>query len=286
MGGRGWRAPVVLFADPESVPTGLRWTGSAGPGGYAHQVVRLPAPRGRWDGCHVVTVLPTDLLARRRRAVPARHGVPGAGPRVVDRAAPLDRQRGELAADRRPVAGRTSTTGCSRCSPGSAAATAGSTRSAPASSGPARADPAPGAGGPDRRRRRPGRAGASTRTAGPGGSRRRWRCPGGSGSCRCAGSRATGCCACSTTAATGWTCWRWTRPPRTCTVRAAGDRARGCAGATRTTRAAGSPSSTAATSCPARPGRELLLVVSQWNTATNWPYHAMQFRVDVARLRH
>ena len=31
MGGRGWRAPVVLFADPDSVADGLRWTGSAGP---------------------------------------------------------------------------------------------------------------------------------------------------------------------------------------------------------------------------------------------------------------
>jgi hypothetical protein len=29
---------------------------------------------------------------------------------------------------------------------------------------------------------------------------------------------------------------------------------------------------------------ELHLVVSQWNTATNWPYHAMQFRTDVSEL--
>ena len=29
---------------------------------------------------------------------------------------------------------------------------------------------------------------------------------------------------------------------------------------------------------------DLHLVVSQWNTATNWPYRAMQFRVDVSSL--
>jgi hypothetical protein len=28
--------------------------------------------------------------------------------------------------------------------------------------------------------------------------------------------------------------------------------------------------------------RELHLVVSQWNTATGWPYRAMQFRADVS----
>lgn len=61
VGGRGWRSPVVLFGDPASVPTGLVWTGSAGPGRYAHQVVTYKHRR-RWDGCHVVTVLPTDLL--------------------------------------------------------------------------------------------------------------------------------------------------------------------------------------------------------------------------------
>src|ERR687891_996773 len=40
VGGPGWRAPVVLFADPASVQTGLRWTGCAGRGTYARQVVR------------------------------------------------------------------------------------------------------------------------------------------------------------------------------------------------------------------------------------------------------
>ena len=61
VGGRGWRSPVVLFADPASVRTGLVWTGSAGPGRYAHQVVDY-RHRRRWEGCHVVTVLPTDLI--------------------------------------------------------------------------------------------------------------------------------------------------------------------------------------------------------------------------------
>ena len=40
VGGRGWRSPVVLFADPASVTSGLRWTGSAGPSvGWADQVI-------------------------------------------------------------------------------------------------------------------------------------------------------------------------------------------------------------------------------------------------------
>jgi len=70
-GGRGWRSPVVLFADPASVPTGLRFTGSAGRRrllrrGWARQAVRYvhQTPRrfgGRWH--RVTTVLPTDVIA-------------------------------------------------------------------------------------------------------------------------------------------------------------------------------------------------------------------------------
>ncbi|MCA1607282.1 MAG: DUF4185 domain-containing protein, partial [Acidobacteria bacterium] len=30
VGGRGWRSPVVLFADPASVDTGIEWAGAAG----------------------------------------------------------------------------------------------------------------------------------------------------------------------------------------------------------------------------------------------------------------
>ncbi len=63
-GNPGWRSPVVLFADPDSFPGGLRWTASAGPGdpeGYAHQVVdyRHHGLRG-WR--RVSTVLPTDVI--------------------------------------------------------------------------------------------------------------------------------------------------------------------------------------------------------------------------------
>jgi Domain of unknown function (DUF4185) len=65
VGGPGWRAPVVLFADPSSVDAGLRWTGSAGPGALAGQVVRYRhhgLRRWRWRVRRVTTVLPTDLI--------------------------------------------------------------------------------------------------------------------------------------------------------------------------------------------------------------------------------
>lgn len=64
-GGRGWRSPVVLFGDPASVPTGLRWTGSAGRGTRARQVVRYVHQFPRWFGRtprRVTTVLPTDVI--------------------------------------------------------------------------------------------------------------------------------------------------------------------------------------------------------------------------------
>ncbi len=65
VGGPGWRAPVVLFAAPDSVDGGLRWTGSAGPGEQAAQVVRYrhhALRRWRWRVRRVTTVLPTDLI--------------------------------------------------------------------------------------------------------------------------------------------------------------------------------------------------------------------------------
>lgn len=70
VGGPGWRSPVVLFADPASVRTGLRWTGSAGPTrGYADQVVAYAHGArvggrvlGLVGGRKVTTVLPTDLI--------------------------------------------------------------------------------------------------------------------------------------------------------------------------------------------------------------------------------
>ncbi|MBW0118714.1 DUF4185 domain-containing protein [Pseudonocardia abyssalis] len=64
-GGRGWRSPVVLFGDPASVPTGLRWTGSAGRGPRARQVVRYVHQVPRWFARRprrVTTVLPTDVI--------------------------------------------------------------------------------------------------------------------------------------------------------------------------------------------------------------------------------
>ncbi|WP_232663603.1 DUF4185 domain-containing protein [Pseudonocardia sp. TRM90224] len=61
VGGRGWRSPVILFGDPASVATGIEWTGSAGEGDYAHQVCDYR--HNRWvDGCRVVTKLPTDVI--------------------------------------------------------------------------------------------------------------------------------------------------------------------------------------------------------------------------------
>lgn len=65
VGGAGWRAPVVLFADPESVTNGLEWTGSAGRGERARQVVRYIHHGARRWGLRwrrVTTVLPTDLI--------------------------------------------------------------------------------------------------------------------------------------------------------------------------------------------------------------------------------
>jgi len=65
VGGRGWRSPVVLFADPASLRTGLEWTGSAGRGERARQVVRYVHHGVRRWGRRwrrVTTVLPTDLL--------------------------------------------------------------------------------------------------------------------------------------------------------------------------------------------------------------------------------
>ncbi|MHC1563424.1 DUF4185 domain-containing protein [Actinomycetospora sp. C-140] len=72
VGGPGWRSPVILFADPSSVADGggLTWTGSAGPThGYADQVVEYhhgSRVGGRFlglvGGLKIGTVLPTDLI--------------------------------------------------------------------------------------------------------------------------------------------------------------------------------------------------------------------------------
>jgi hypothetical protein len=61
VGGPGWRSPVVLFGDPATIPTGIEWTGSSGPGDYAHQV--LDYRHGSViNGCTITTVLPTDAI--------------------------------------------------------------------------------------------------------------------------------------------------------------------------------------------------------------------------------
>lgn len=65
VGGFGWRSPVVLFADPATVRSGLEWTGSAGRGERARQVVRYVhqgVRRWGWRWRRVTTVLPTDLI--------------------------------------------------------------------------------------------------------------------------------------------------------------------------------------------------------------------------------
>ncbi|MDN5861358.1 MAG: DUF4185 domain-containing protein, partial [Pseudonocardia sp.] len=66
VGGRGWRAPVVLFGEPASVATGVRWTGSGGRGRYARQAVRQLHHGFRRHGGlryrRVTTVLPTDVI--------------------------------------------------------------------------------------------------------------------------------------------------------------------------------------------------------------------------------
>jgi hypothetical protein len=65
VGGPGWRSPVALFADPASLSTGLRWTGSAGRGPHARQLVRYLHHGWRRWGLRlrrVTTVLPTDVL--------------------------------------------------------------------------------------------------------------------------------------------------------------------------------------------------------------------------------
>lgn len=61
VGGPGWRSPVVLFGDPATARTGLEWIGAAGPGDYAHQVLAYDH-NSVIDGRLVTTVLPTDVI--------------------------------------------------------------------------------------------------------------------------------------------------------------------------------------------------------------------------------
>lgn len=62
VGGPGWRSPVVLFADPASAREGLRWTGSGGNRrGYARQLIDYPRS-GLLRRPSVSTILPTDVI--------------------------------------------------------------------------------------------------------------------------------------------------------------------------------------------------------------------------------
>ncbi|MER5388667.1 DUF4185 domain-containing protein [Saccharopolyspora sp. NPDC002686] len=61
VGGPGWRSPVVLFGDPATARSGIRWTGSTGPRSYADQALDYEhdsVVRGR----RVTTTLPTDVI--------------------------------------------------------------------------------------------------------------------------------------------------------------------------------------------------------------------------------
>ena len=74
VGGPGWRSPVVLFADPASVRSGLEWTGCAGRSpGYADQILdyvhgQRVGPRSALaallsrGGQKITTKLPTDVI--------------------------------------------------------------------------------------------------------------------------------------------------------------------------------------------------------------------------------
>jgi hypothetical protein len=61
VGGPGWRSPVVLFGDPASVRTGIEWTGSAGARAYAEQALSYRHD-SVIDRRRVSTVLPTDVI--------------------------------------------------------------------------------------------------------------------------------------------------------------------------------------------------------------------------------
>lgn len=53
---------MILFADPDSVRTGLRWTGSAGPSrDYADQVIDYRHGK-KIAGRKITTMLPTDVI--------------------------------------------------------------------------------------------------------------------------------------------------------------------------------------------------------------------------------
>lgn len=63
VGGPGWRSPVALFADPHDYANGLHWTGSSGNGsGYARQLVEYPKTGLLRRRSQCSTMLPTDVI--------------------------------------------------------------------------------------------------------------------------------------------------------------------------------------------------------------------------------
>ncbi|MFP5021522.1 DUF4185 domain-containing protein [Pseudonocardia phyllosphaerae] len=63
VGGPGWRSPVVLFADPADVGSGLRWTGSGGDTeDYACRLVSKPRTKIFKPHHRVTTILPADVI--------------------------------------------------------------------------------------------------------------------------------------------------------------------------------------------------------------------------------
>jgi Domain of unknown function (DUF4185) len=61
VGGPGWRSPVVLFGDHATVRTGIVWTGAAGCGDYAGQVLAYDHD-SLINGVMVTTILPTEII--------------------------------------------------------------------------------------------------------------------------------------------------------------------------------------------------------------------------------
>lgn len=67
VGGPGWRSPVVLFGDPRTALSGIEWTGSTGTERtYADQCLPYEHETVIY-GCHVSTVLPTDVITIGRK---------------------------------------------------------------------------------------------------------------------------------------------------------------------------------------------------------------------------
>ena len=289
-GGPGWRSPVILFGDPDSVRSGLRWTGAAGPSrDYADQVVsyrhnaRIGGRLGGLiGGTRITTQLPTDLITvgdTMYLHVMACEGLGNVHWTEIHRSRDngvswestgLSWPGGHLGGHFQMLTWELGPDGYVYALH----------HGVPAGQGPAAA---PRPRRPPARRRRLGGLGVRGRRVGLGepadaraarGVRRALAAP---GRRTCGGSaRSTP----GTTASTSSRCpvdRRPTSPPPS-----ASRSSRAAGGARRTTAAGAWPSSTAATSCPGSTPDEMHLVVSQWHTNENWPYRAMHFRARLA----